>query len=74
MRIAFARYGAPLETMQVAFPNGRYYLRLRPLVGGDSKMGPPPKPLLWLVTRIHPAFRRRNRAALNTFAHIHDLV
>ncbi len=68
MRTAFARYGAPLETMQVAFPNGRYYLRLRPLVGGDSKMRPPPKAVLWLVTRLHPAFRRRNRAALDTFA------
>lgn len=55
--------GAPLATMQARFVNGRYYRRMVPLIGGDRDLPTPPKPVLWLVTRIHPAFRRRTRRA-----------
>lgn len=35
------------------------YTRLVPLVGGDSTRPAPPDKVLWLITRLHPAFRRR---------------
>jgi phosphohistidine swiveling domain-containing protein len=62
-RTAFAEFGAPLETMDVRFVNGKMYRRLVPLVGADKDAAPPPAPVLWLVTRLHPAFRRRERTA-----------
>ncbi len=59
----FERWGAPLQTMDVRFVNGRMYRRLVPLVGADRTGPPPPRPVLWLATRLHPAFRRRERLA-----------
>ena len=63
-RDVFAQWGGPLETMEVRFVEAKMYRRLVPLVGADRTGPPPPKPVLWLATRLHPAFRRRNRAAL----------
>lgn len=58
-----ARYGLPLETMEFAEVHG--YLYARPKAIGDNGKGgaPPPKPVLWLVSRLHPELRRRNRTA-----------
>jgi len=67
-RDIFAQWGGPLETMEVRFVNAKNYRRLVPLVGASRNAPPPPKPVLWLVTRLHPAFRRRNRDALRTLA------
>ena len=58
----FGLLGAPLSTMDVAFVNGRMYRRLVPLIGGD-RSGTPPNFVLWLATRLHPAFRKRARTA-----------
>ncbi len=63
-RDVFAQWGGPLETMEVRFVDAKMYRRLVPLVGADRTGPPPPRPVLWLATRLHPAFRRRNRAAL----------
>jgi pyruvate,water dikinase len=67
-RDVFARWGAPLETMDVRFVRGRMYRRLVPLVGADKTGPPPPRPVLWLATRLHPAFRRRERLAQKALA------
>ncbi len=64
----FAQWGAPLETMDVRFVHGRMYRRLVPLVGADKTGPPPPKPVLWAATRLHPAFRRRERLARKALA------
>lgn len=60
----FERYGAPLTTMSYRLVNGRVYWRLLPLIGADSKSAKlPPRPVLWLAMRVHPAFRKRTRNA-----------
>ena len=64
----FAEWGAPLDTMEVRFVHGKMYRRLVPLVGADRTGPPPPRPVLWLATRLHPAFRRRERLARRTLA------
>ena len=60
---AFGLFGAPLRGMRLAPVNGKVYSRLEPVIGANRDMKPPPKPVLWLVTRLHPEFRRRNAAA-----------
>ena len=67
-RDVFARWGAPLDTMDVRFVHGRMYRRLVPLVGADRTGPPPPGPVLWAATRLHPAFRRREKVARRTIA------
>jgi pyruvate,water dikinase len=63
-RTVFEQYGAPLKSFGVTFVHGKMYRRLVPLVGADKSGPPPPKPVLWLVTRLLPAFRRREKQAL----------
>ena len=60
----FEQYGAPLQSFGVTFVHGKMYRRLIPLIGGDKTGPPPPKPVLWLATRLHPAFRRREKQAI----------
>lgn len=67
-REVFAEWGAPLQTMEVRFVNGKMYRRLVPLIGAGRSAPPPPRPVLWAATRLHPAFRRRERAARRTLA------
>jgi len=67
-RQVFDDYGAPLETMDLQMVHGGMYRRLVPLVGADRGGAPPPRPILWLASRLHPAFRRQNRKALELFA------
>jgi pyruvate,water dikinase len=63
-RTVFEQYGAPLLSFGVTFVHGKMYRRLIPLIGGDKSGPPPPKPVLWLATRLHPAFRRREKQAV----------
>ncbi len=58
-----ARFGLPLETMEFANVHG--YVYARPKAIGDNGKGgaPPPRPIMWLVARLHPELRRRNRTA-----------
>ena len=63
-RTVFEQYGAPLKSFGVTFVHGKMYRRLIPLIGGDKSSPPPPKPVLWLATRLHPAFRRREKQAI----------
>lgn len=60
----FELAGAPLKTVEAAFVNGRMYTRLAPLVGGSRDLPTPPKRVLWLLTRLHPAFRKRAKQSV----------
>lgn len=61
---SLARYGVPARTVEVAFVNGHLYLAPIPLVGPRGQ----PRPLVWLLVRLHPAFRARTRAARRALA------
>lgn len=61
----FERLGVPLAGLEPRFVNGRAYTSLEPLVGKRGA-SPPPKPLLWLAVRAHPALRRRAKRAAHT--------
>jgi pyruvate,water dikinase len=63
----FAEIGVPAERMDAAFVHGFMYTRLRPLIGADKPpRRPPPTPVLWAASRLHPAFRARTKAATAT--------
>ena len=69
MTTVFRLYGVPAETLDPRFVNGRLYTRLRPLIAPDKPATKlPPAPLLKLVVRLHPEFRRRNKNAAHTLA------
>lgn len=68
MAEAFELLGGPLETMRVAFVNGRFYRRLVPAVAGERDGAPPPAAALWVGARIHPTLRRRERTARRALA------
>ena len=62
-------WGGAIKTIDFAVVNGDLYRRLVPLVGADRDNGKiPPKPILWLATRLHPVFRERNRLARKVLA------
>ncbi|MGQ0805841.1 MAG: PEP-utilizing enzyme [Actinomycetota bacterium] len=61
---AYARYGVLVDHLGADFVHGHMYFRPIPLVMPDRvTKRPPPRPMVWLMCRVHPAFRRRNRAA-----------
>ena len=61
---AFAEVGVPADSLQARFVDGFLYTRLRPLLRPDAASTKlPPAVVLRLVTRIHPEFRRREKAA-----------
>lgn len=59
MRRVFRELGTPADTLECRFVNGFMYTRLRPLIGGSrSATKLPPRLVLKVVSRMHPAFRR----------------
>jgi pyruvate,water dikinase len=68
MEEGLALFGAPLKTMEMRWVNGKFYRRLVPLVGGGRDLPTPPAAVLWLASRLHPAFRRAERKARESFA------
>ncbi len=61
-------FGAPLKTMEMHWVNGKFYRRLVPLIGGGRDLPTPPAFVLWLASRLHPAFRRAEKKAKESFA------
>src|SRR5918995_1208373 len=64
MRRVFAEIGVPADALEARFVNGFMYTRLRPLLRPDraaTKL--PPEAVLRIVTHLHPALRRRAKAA-----------
>ena len=67
MERVFAEIGAPVRRIDTDFVHGYHYTRVRPLIGGDRAVTKlPPIPILKLVSRFHPEFRRRAKRAATT--------
>ena len=62
------RYGVLARTLDVAFVHGHLYITPVPLAGPREMRRPPPRAVVWLMARLHPAFRSRTRAAKRTLA------
>ncbi len=67
MERVMGEIGAPVRRVEARFVNGFMYTRVWPLVGGDKPAKKlPPVPILKLVARLHPEFRRRAKQATIT--------
>lgn len=62
-----ARYGLLLSHMELRLVNGFLYQQPAPFGAPAGAKGPPPKPVLWLLTRLHPGMRARIRACKTAF-------
>ena len=67
MKDGLGLFGAPLSHMEMRWVHGKFYRRLVPVVGGSRDLPPPPAPVLWLAARLHPALRREERKAKESF-------
>ena len=63
-----ASYGLLLSHFKPALVNG--FLYQQPVAYGapEGAMGPPPKPIVWLLTRLHPKLRARIAVCREAFA------
>jgi phosphohistidine swiveling domain-containing protein len=66
-RAGMAHYGALLETIEMKILHGFAYLAMRPVGAPPEARGAPPRPIFWLLTRLHPEMRRRVRRAEEVF-------
>ncbi|MDZ4825090.1 MAG: PEP-utilizing enzyme [Actinomycetota bacterium] len=57
------RYGLPLDRVEAKLVQGCLYFRPIGIGEGDTPKAPPPAWIMKVATRLHPALRRRNRAA-----------
>jgi pyruvate,water dikinase len=62
-----ARYGVPLSHVDMRIVNHHPYARPRAVGAPEKATSPPPAAVLRLLARVHPAMRRRGRAARRTF-------
>ena len=68
-RSAMKHYGGAIGSIDMQFVNGAMYRRVVPLIAPDRDKGTvPPNAVLWLVTRLHPEFRRREKRAAEVLA------
>jgi phosphohistidine swiveling domain-containing protein len=58
-----ARYGVLAKGIDVGFVHGHLYITPVPLAGPREMKRTPPTAVVWAMARLHPAFRRRTRAA-----------
>ena len=65
--VPMERYGLPIRSLMASLVHGHLYVTAEPLVGPPSD-ATPPAPVLWVLTRVVPAFRRRNQAARRALA------
>jgi pyruvate,water dikinase len=54
-----ARYGLLLSHFEIGFVNGFWYQQPAAFGAPKGAKGPPPAPVLWLLTRLHPKMRAR---------------
>lgn len=57
------RYGVLLDHLEPAFVHSFMYVQPVAVGAPPGAMGPPPKPVLQVASRLHPGMRRRHRAA-----------
>ncbi len=63
----FAEFGLLLDALELREIGGYVYQRAKPFGVSESDAGKlPPKPLVWLLLRLHPAFRRRTARCKET--------
>ena len=62
-----ARYGSLLDTIEMKLVNGFSYLAFRPVGAPPDATGTPPRAIFWLLTRLHPALRKRIRRTEEVF-------
>ena len=62
------RYGMLLDHLKPGVVNGFIYNQPVPFGAPEGAMGPPPKPVLWLLTRLHPKIRARIATSERAFA------
>ena len=62
-----ARYGMLLDYLQPMPVNGFAYMQPVAYLAPKGAMGPPPTPILWLLTRLHPKMRSRIAASARAF-------
>jgi len=63
-----ARYGLPLVTVEGRLVNGCFYVRPKAIGEGAKASAPPPRPIMKVITRLHPELRRRNKTARAAWA------
>ncbi|HKO93795.1 MAG TPA: hypothetical protein VJU61_21725, partial [Polyangiaceae bacterium] len=63
-----ADYGLLLSHFKPALVNGFLYQQPVAFGSPEGAMGPPPKPILWLLTRLHPRLRARIAVCREAFA------
>jgi rifampicin phosphotransferase len=63
MAAYMARYGVLARTLDVEFVHGHLYIAPVPLAGPRAMRKPPPSVAVWVLSRLHPTFRSRTRAA-----------
>lgn len=61
-------YGVLARGVDSAFVHGHLYITPIPLVGSREPSRTPPTFAVWLLSRLHPAFRSRTRAARRALA------
>lgn len=62
-----ARYGLLLDYLQPQLVNGFMYMQPVAYLAPKGAMGPPPAPVLWLLTRLHPKMRARIAVSARAF-------
>jgi rifampicin phosphotransferase len=62
------RYGLFLDTLRLRFVNDFAYGKFVPVGAPDNAVGPPPRPIFMLLTRLHPEIRRRTAGAAEVFS------
>jgi rifampicin phosphotransferase len=63
-----ARYGLLLSHFKGALVNGFFYQQPVAYGAPEGAAGPPPNPVLWLLTRLHPKMRARIEICRKAFA------
>lgn len=63
MAAMFERYGVLAAGVDVAYINGHLYIAPIPLAGPREMKRTPPSALVWMLSRAHPAFRKRTKRA-----------
>ena len=63
-----SRYGLLLDHLKPALVNGFIYMQPVAFMAPEGAMGPPPAPVLWLLTRLHPKMRARIATSARAFA------
>jgi pyruvate,water dikinase len=62
-----ARYGLLIDHLKPATSNGFLYMQPAPFMAPEGAMKPPPPPVLWLLTRLHPKMRARITQSARVF-------